>query len=340
MEKKMSSPTPVTIILDDRLRLISSALAATNFPEKAQERKRHHAHAHARATIKYLHEKEMSKHPAIVTMQSLLDQGTPIEAFFALAMSLTWPDLEGTELPDWMPTGWNNQLWDFYKQADLGTFWDSAGKSWESAEAESEKIFKDKVFFKDVLGQFVGEIVEDFAFAPNILWPADREVGFRVGNQIISLVPPPLAWGESPPWPYDEETRLSEHTYPAALSQYARLLMLKYMRENAAKVGEATEKEIPIADTLKLLYPTWEDQFIALFQSAVVAIYLEDHISATEAKGFLLMERRIRNMTELPGTVSVLRRFLQEKANKFPTLADFLPVFPTQLRVAKKIVKL
>lgn len=336
----MSSPTPVAIILDDRLRLISSALAATNFPEKAQERKRHHAHAHARAIIKYLHEKEMSKHPAIVAMQSLLDQGTPIEAFFTLAMSLTWPDLEGTNFPEWMPADWNKQLWDFYQKAELEKFWESAGKSWESAEVEAEKIFKGKVFFKEVLSPFVGEISEDFAFAPNILWPADREVGIRAGNMLISLVPPPLAWGESPPWPYDEETRLSEYTYPATLSQYARLLMLKYMRENAAKVGEATEKEIPIADSLKVQYPTWEDQFIALFQSAVVAIYLEDHISATEAKGYLLMERRIRNMTELPGTVSVLRRFLQEKENKFPTLADYLPVFPAQLRVAKKIVKL
>lgn len=336
----MSNPTTVSILLDDRLRLISSALAASNFPEKAQERKRHHAHAHARAILKHLQEKEASKHPAIVAMQSLLDQSTPIEAFFSFIMSLSWPNLEGKDFPDWMPPDWNKQLWDFYQKMELATFWESASKSWESAESESKKVFTDKVFFKDVLSQFVGEIAEDFVFAPNLLWPADREVGFRAGNQLISLVPPPLAWGESPPWPYDEETRLSEHTYPAALSQYARLLMLKYMRENAAKVGEATEKEIPIADALKVLYPTWEDQFVALFQSAVVAIYLEDHISATEAKGFLLMERKVRNMTELPGTVSVLRRYLQEKANKFPTLADFLPVFPTQLRVAKKIVKL
>jgi hypothetical protein len=340
LEKKMSSPTPVTIILDDRLRLIGSALAATKFPEKAQERKRHHAHAHARAMIKHLQEKNLVQHPAIVALQNLLDQNTPIEAIFSLAMQLKWPNLDGENFPEWMPKDWNKQLWDFYEKAELASFWEGAGKSWDSAKAESQKIFTDKVFFKDLLSQFVGEIKEDFAFSPNILWPADRVVGVRVGNQLISLVPPPLAWGESPPWPFDEETRLGEHTYPAALSQYARLVLLQYMRANPEKVSEASEKEIPIADVLKVQYPSWEDQFVALFQSAVVAIYLEDYLSPTEAKGFLLMERKIRNMSELPGTVSVLRRFLQEKGNRYQSLAEFLPVFPTQLRVAKKIVTL
>ena len=159
-------------------------------------------------------------------------------------------------------------------------------------------------------------------------------------KQLISIVPPPLAWGESPPWPYDEETRLAEHTYPMALAQYARLLMLNYLRENADKLGDATTTELPISDELKVRYPTWEDQFLALFQSAVVAIYLEDYVSPTEARGFMLMEKRIRKMTELPGTVSVLRRFLQEKGNRYNTLAEFLSVFPKQLRVAKRIVTL
>jgi hypothetical protein len=336
----MSSPTPVKIILDDRLRLMSTALAATDFPEKAQERKRHHAHAHARAAIKHLQDREMSKHPAIVALQDMLNQGVPIEAFFALAMSFKWPQLDAPSLPDWVPANWNKQLWDFYEKSEIAQFWQAADKSWQSAKSESERVFTDKVHFKELLEQFVGTIEEDFVFVPNLLWPADREIGIRVENQLISMVPPPLAWGESPPWPYDEDTRLAEHTYPMALAQYARLLMLNYLRTHADELGDATEKDLPISDELKVQYPTWEDQFLALFKSAVVAIYLEDYINETEAKGFMLMEKRIRKMIELPGTVSVLRRFLQEKGNRYNTLAEFLSVFPTQLRVAKKIVTL
>jgi len=336
----MSSPTPVKILLDDRLRLMSTALAATDFPEKAQERKRHHAHAHARAAIKHLQDRDMGKHPAIVALQDMLNQGTPIEALFALAMFLKWPGLDAPVLPDWVPDGWNKQLWDFYEKSEAGVFWKAADKSWEAAKSESERVFTDKVHFKELLELFVGEIKEEFVFVPNLLWPANREIGIRVENQLISIVPPPLAWGESPPWPFDEETRLAEHTYPMALAQYARLLMMNYLRTHSDELAEATEKDLPINDELKVQYPTWEDQFLALFQSGVVAIYLEDYINPTEAKGFMLMEKRVRKMTELPGTVSVLRRFLQQKGKKFETLTDFLTVFPSQLRVAKKIVTL
>jgi hypothetical protein len=43
----------------------------------------------------------------------------------------------------------------------------------------------------------------------------------------------------------------------------------------------------------------------------------------------------------VPGTVSVLRRYLQEKGGaKYSTLVEFLPYFPKQLRVAKRIVNL
>ncbi|MEL6406959.1 MAG: hypothetical protein AAFR81_21490 [Chloroflexota bacterium] len=336
----MSQPTTVKILIDDRLRLMAAALAATDFMEKAQARKRHHAHVNARTTVTFMREKELTTHPAIVSLQSMLDNGMPIEALFALAMYFQWPELKVPQLPDWVPAGWNEQLWDFYHKAELANHWQSTAKSWADARTESERVFggKMQVHFKELLEQFVGEIKEEFVFAPNLLLPADREVGIRVGNQLISIVPPPLAWGESRPWPYDEETRLAEHTYPMALSQYARLLMLTYLRENADKLGDATEKDLPISDELKVQYPTWEDQFLALFKSAVVAIYLEDYMNPTEAKGFMLMEKRVRKMTELPGTVSVLRRFLQEKGNRYDTLAEFLSVFPTQLRVAKKIV--
>lgn len=336
----MSSSTPVKIVFDDRLRLMAMALAATDFPQEAQKRKRHHAHAHARGAIKYLQDREMQKHPAIIALQGMLNEGMPVEALFTLAMFFEWPKLTAPALPAWVPKGWNEQLWDFYEKAEIASYLKSADKSWQNALAESQRVFEDNLHFKELLEKFIGDIEEEFVFAPNLLWPADREVGIRVDKQLISIVPPPLAWGESPPWPYDEETRLAEHTYPMVLSQYARLLMLQYLRENADKLEDAITTDLPINDDLKAQYPTWEDQFLALFQSAIVAIYLEDYVSATEARGFMLMEKRIRKMTELPGTVSVLRRFLQEKGNRYKTLAEFLSVFPKQLRVAKRIITL
>lgn len=335
----MSELTPIRIIVDDRIRLMAAALAATTFPQTAQERKRHHAHAHARATIRHMADREMSQHPAIVVLQNLLDKGAPVEALFTLVMHLSWPGLEMAALPRWVPDNWNKMLWDFYEKAGLQTYWEQHKQPWQLAEVQARRAFE-KVYFKEFLEPFVGTIAETFVFMPNICYPADSEVGIRVDNQLVSIVPPPLAWGESPPWPYDEESRLAEHTYRAALLQYARLLMLGYLRTHAAALEEATQKELPVSDQLKAAYPTWEEQFVTLFTTAAVAMYLEDHVNQAEARSYVLMEKRVHNMTILPGTVSVLRRYLQERGNRYETLVDFLPVFPSQLRVAKRIVTL
>jgi len=335
----MSDSTPVRVTVDDRVRLISAALSVTNFPQAAQDRKRHHAHAHARATTKYIQERGLQQHPAVVQLQALLDQGAPLEALYTLVLALEWPGLQSTNLPQWVPSGWNEQLWAFYETAELANWWEKSRTAWDSAESQSRSALAD-VSFKSFLEPFVSEIKDELVFIPNLCYPADQEVGVRVKDQLISIVPPPLAWGESPPWPFDEETLRAQHTYRAALGQYARLLMTSYLRENADAVAEASEQELPVSDALRAQFPTWEDQFVTLFVAAVVAIYLEDTISPAEAKGFMVMERRVHNMDALPAVVNVLRRYLQERGNRYETMAEFLSVFPKQVRVAKRIISL
>jgi hypothetical protein len=332
----MSDKPDVMVRLDDRIRLMSAALAATDFPEKSQQRKPHGTHAHARSTRKYV--AEQASHPAIQTLQNLLDQGAPLEALFTLVMYLKWPELEMDNLPRWVPAGWNKQLRDFYEKAKLAEWWEKEKVVWEKCVTESKHVFE-KVRFKDFLKPFVGEIGEDFVFVPNIGYPTDQEIGIRLGKELLCLAPPPLAWGDSPPWPYDEDTMIT-HSYRAALTQYGRLLLMAYLRAHPQKVAEAQKTELPVGDQFQALHPTWEEQFISLFVAAAVAMYLEDYVNEAEAKAYVLMERKARGMTILPGTVSVLRRYLQEQGNKYQSLLDFLPLFPKQLRIAKKIVTL
>ena len=77
----------------------------------------------------------------------------------------------------------------------------------------------------------LGEIKERLVFIPNICYPTDHELGLRIGSDLVCIAPPRLAWGDSPPWPYDEDPA---HIYRAALGQYGRLLMVAYLREHAA----------------------------------------------------------------------------------------------------------
>jgi len=334
----MSDSNAVRVLIDDRIRLMSAALAATNYPQTAQDRKRHHAHAHARQTMKYLADNGHKGHEAIVQLQAMLDSGISLQQLFSTIMDWPFPGLVATVLPSWMPPQWNRTLWDFYESSALADFWRTpqSHKAWDDAFNQASRIFVNTQF-KALLEPFLGTIHQELLFIPNIGYPADNEVGAQTDTQLISIVPPPLAWGESPPWPYDEETNIT-HSYRAALFQYARLLLTAYLRQHDDKMPDIVQRELPVTEQMKANYPTWEDQFIVLFNSAAVAIYLEDYVSKTEANAYILMEKRTHGMSLLPGTISVLRRFLQERGNKFNGLIDFLPVFPNQLRVAKRIV--
>ncbi|MFN8528729.1 MAG: hypothetical protein U0670_08975 [Anaerolineae bacterium] len=325
----------VSVKLDDRTRLMSAALAATGYPDSAQERRPHGTHAHARSTRKQL--SAFKNHPAIAALNTLLDQRAPLEALFTLAMVLRFPDCALERPPRWMPPDWNLQLRDFYETADLANFWQQEHEDWDKALTDAQKAFE-SVQFKPFLAQFIGDFPERLFFIPNISYPTDQEMCLRLGNDLVCIIPPRLAWGESPPWPFNEDPA---HVYRAALMQYGRSLVMNYLRVHADKISEISQTPLPIGDQFQSMYPTWQEQFTNLFVAGAVALYLQDHLSKTEADAYVMMERKVRGITILPGMISVLRRYLAEKeAGRYASLIDFLPVFPRQLKVANRIVAL
>jgi hypothetical protein len=333
----MSNQQDVTVRLDDRIRYMSAVLAATNWPDKSQERQPHGTHAHARGTRKFL--TEITSHEAAQTLQNLINQGAPLEAMFTFALCLSWPglELEIDRLPGWVPPLWVPHLRNFYQKSKISEWWQQEDAVWQKSLDDSRKMFK-TVSFKPFLKPFLGEIAEDLIFIPNISYPTDQEIGIRLGKELICIAPPRLAWGDSPPWPFDED---AAHIYRAALSQFGRMLLISYLRSQAHKIPEAAKAPMPVTDQFIALHPTWEEQFTALFVAAAVAIYLEDHVNKAEAKAYVLMARKTQGLTILPGMVSVLRRYMTEhEAGKYQSLVDFLTVFPKLLRVAKRVASL
>ncbi|GAB1422401.1 hypothetical protein MASR2M15_26320 [Anaerolineales bacterium] len=322
---------------DDRIRLLGTLLALTDFSEQAQAEKRHQPHAHARATSKRFREARLDQHPAVVALQIMLDKNTPLEALFTLIVHFTQvPDLRVSALPKWTPSDWDKALIDFYKKANLEAYWQQESMVWDPAIEQATQVFQDAQI-KTFLRPFLGTIKEELVFVPNLLYPADREIGVRTADSVIAITPPPLAWGESPPWPYNEETFYA-HSYRAAISQFSSHLLKSYLRRHQAEVLEASKKEIPVGEKFRAIHRSWEEQFIALFTTAIVAIYLEDHISESEARAFVMMEKKAKGLQILPGTVSVLRRYQSEVGNRYRDLIDYLPHFPGQLRIAKRFL--
>lgn len=333
--RPMSTTSDVNVKLDDRVRLMSAVLAATRYPQDEQAERPHGTHAHARAMRKHM--SAFADHDAVRTLQMLLDEDSPLEAIFMLALLLRFPDGRIPKAPAWMPPDWDLQLNDFYAVSGLEAIWQSDTAIWQTALDGATRVFE-KVAFKQFMRPYLGETKRQFVFIPNISYPTDRELGFRLRRELICIAPPRLAWGDSPPWPYDED---SAHVYRAALTQYGHLLLSAYLRDHAAEVAAAAETPLPVSDQFKTLYPTWMDQFASLFIAGLVAIYLEDHVDQAEANAYVLMERRIRGLEILPAVINVLRHYLRElESGHYQSLLDLLPNFSRRLKIANRIISL
>ena len=333
------SDNDVIVRLDDRIRLLSAVIAATDYPDEAQKTKPHGTHAHARATRKYI--ADHADHPAVHMTQALLDNETPLEAMFALVMLMDWPDMTAGDLPPWAPAGYGEQLAMFRESSRIEAFWaqDQEAARWKSAQAEATNVFGGDLEFKRFLSPFLGAIDKTMVFIPNISYPTNYDIGFALGDELICIAPPPLAWGESPPWPYDEATMIT-HSFKTALMTYANILLKAYLDTHADALTDIAKEDLPLHEQFIAQYPTWREQFSTLFLSGAIAMYLEEHVDDKEYKAYMLMEKKANGLVNLPGTVSVMRRYLQEVGGgKYDNLIEFLPFFPKQLRVAQKIVR-
>lgn len=317
--------------IDDRVRLMSAVLAATTWPSRETA----HPHQHAKNTVKRV--SEHSHHPAVSSAQVLLDTGAPLEAFYTYALKLAWPDLEDSQTPRWVPPKWNEQLKSFYEMTHLEELWRESGTDWQKSRLEAEEVLG-KIDFYGFLRPFVGQVVEQLVFLPNIGYPVGRSIGVRIGGELIAIVPPREAWGDSPPWPFNEDVA---HVYASSLAEYARLLMLSYLRQHAAEVAPIAQKPLPVGDEFRENYPNWGDQFTELFALGAVALFLEQAVSQQEAKAYVLLQHKAKGVDVLPGVVHVLRRYLTDyNKDKYDDFIKYLPNFPGHLRVAKTITTL
>lgn len=332
----MSSNRKVEVRIDNRVRLLSAVLAATDWPDDEQERKPHGTHAHARGTRRVL--ADFAQHPAIQTMQLLMDKGAPLEALYTYIMGFSWPRLvPTTQAPPWVPPRWHQQLWHLYEISGLSDWWEVEEHDWSEAMDTSSNVLE-PVNFHDFLEQFIGPVTPHFAFIPNISYPTDTEIGVRLGNELCCISPPRIAWGDNPPWPFDEDPA---HVYRAALTQYGRLLILGYLAQYPDAVAKVSSQKLPINEQFAAKYPTFNERFVALFMVGTVSVFLEEALSEREAKAYVLMQTKVEGLKVLPGMVSVLRRYLEgREEGRWTELREYLPHFSKHLRVAKTITTL
>lgn len=328
----MTTATVVTVELDDRLRLIAATLAATHHPADAQARKRHGIHAHARLSQRYM--AAYQTHPAVLTMKSLLMQDIPLAAFFSYGLHLQFPTMKlMDENPRWMPSAWPQQLADLYVTAKLDQFWRDEHEPWQMALSQCQAILS-KAALTEILSYFVGPISETLKFMPNLCFPADQALGLRASDTLVTLMPPPQAWGDSAPWSYRDDPAL---VYRAAIGEYAVILIHSYLSKHPQIVSQVAENSLNLSEAYQLTHPTWQDQFLGLFKATVTALFLEQAMGQLEARSYIQHMQRVEHLTQLQGAVTIFKRYLNERGSKYQTFIDFLPSLPKLMRAVKLI---
>lgn len=275
----------VSVSIDNRVRLAAAVLAASHWPDYEQAQDPHAVHTHAKMTRQYV--SDFVDHPAAKMINELLDNNklNPGDLFAAVLRS-SWPTLEPCEaLPGEFADGaFLEELADFYTDSAVAAFfWSDHNDIWEEAAQDLEKIFENSklpAFLSKLVGR---ELARNIVVVPNLSFPSLLPIVAETAETLYLILPPPRAWGESPPWPYREDPGW-------VVGQSCYILT-----------------EILLAETLAGLDSNQQE----LLRHAAVTLCLEAVVNEQESMSYLVRSKKQYNLPNLPAAVENMRTYLE-----------------------------
>lgn len=267
----------VQVGVKDRMRLVTAVLAASHWPQMEQKIRTHAVHPHAKEIQRFV--QPYQTHPAVVLTNELLAQHVPVEDLFTAALRSSWPDLRPFErLPGPLMDGrWVMQLEAFLRDTGISErFWSRHHAVWEEAKNQLCAIFAG-IELPQLLVKVVQKpLPQQIMVIPNLGFPALSTLVAETGQNMYVIVPPLLAVGESPPWPYHEDP-------PAVLVNVWQALLTHLMGEQ------------------------WAAQEQAKLHGLTV-LFLETAVDEAEAMSYMVRAKKQHLLPELPGVVETLRQ--------------------------------
>lgn len=281
------SESAVQVKIDDRARLLMAVLAAGHWPDMEQVQAPHAVHPHTKQVRR--HVQGLAHHPAVIGLNQALAESIPMSDLFSAAIRCRWPDFEQLDtLPALLAgAGWVNDLADFRRVSTMESFWSKHESSWEESRSELEAVFQGRRLIS-----FLERVTErsekrPVLLMPSIVYPMLRPILADSSSELLMILPPAKAWGESPPWPFGED--------PAwVIAQTCRYLIPHFTRDMLSQLDETRQ---------------------ALLQHAVVTVCLEREFDEAEAMAYMVRIRKEEALPQLSMAVESVREFLVEPAN-------------------------
>ncbi len=273
--------TNLQVKVDDRARLVTAVLAASDWPAIEQVQRPHAVHIHAKQTRQFV--APFRGHPAVTGINQAWLNGVELDEMFSAALRCQWPDFAPIEpLPRVLQIdGWVASLADFAAVSDIATtFWPEHKAVWDTAVTELNDIFQDNRLLQ-FLSQMRGQPIEqDIIIMPNLVYPALSPVLATAQNKLTLLLPPPKAVGESPPWPYSEGVG-----WVTAVT--CRQLAAYLLADKLANELDREQRHLLI--------------------HAITTLCLEQTLDEFAGQAYLLRTSKEQNLPELPALVEKLR---------------------------------
>ena len=265
---------PVEICLEDRLRLAGALLAAGDWPEVEQKLKPYKPHRVAESARKYFG--PARSYPMVQAAQSLAGREEGLAKLFTRVL------LEAAR----------GDLARFAAATEAGKFWAETEVEWQAAMQEVREVLA-RADLEQFLSDLFGPLAQALAVMPNLLFPGQQCLALSSGDRLILCAPPPLAWGASPPWRYDE--RPDE--------------VLATLCQTAAR--DLVEPHLPAdAEALSL---------------AAAVLFIRQAEGDAAGDQFMVIQKKTRGWRGLPGVVSALGDILAaRRAGQCSRWTDYL----------------
>lgn len=280
----------VEVRVDDNLRLAGALLAAGSWPDHEQSVKPYKPHRTAEHAHK--HFTGHKDHAAVQAAAALVGQGEGLGKLFGHALHGDWPA--------------NIPAADFKSTAQPENFWKESEADWQEAEFDLKLVLAHGNlggFIDDLLGPQTRRLV----VFPNLLFPGLRAVAVASASEIVAVVPPPKAWGTSPPWRYKERR---DEVLAEVSETFARFIF-----EDSLPAAQAALKPRSLA-----------------FGVAAAVLFVREAEGQEAGDQFMIMEKKTHGLPNLPALVEALAPLLAgRRAGQFAGFADYLPQFASVL---------
>lgn len=273
----------IQISIDPRVQLATAVFTLSNWPQIEQKQLPHAVHGHAKQVRHLLQGYE--EETAVSLLNQALENGASLDALFSAAMRCQWPDFKINEsFSADVPNSWATALANFGNDTNMGAaFGTEFGEVWQEAVTQLTAVFHESPLHS-FLEQLMGKTIPSITIMPTLLYPALTAVMATTKANWLLLLPPPKAVGESPPWPYDEDSGW-------VVATVCKKLLTHLLADSTITLTAQQETT--------LIY-------------AGIVLCLEQCLDEFEAQACLVRSKKERNLPDLPHIVTQLRDHLSK----------------------------